>query len=1053
MKRLFSTCLLVFLALTRSASSQPSLGYTNLGNVLAPLNIDAYNFVNAGTVDLTGYGLLFSFSDTTNFVNRGTMTSDIGFVFDTEPTSGSAGVHAAASFNNASTGTIKGSSPVLKATGVVGLSLQGPQVRVTANAITNAGDIHVGIGGLIRLAGNNLNLKNGTLEVDGVSASSSATNIIFTGISGLLTSIPGLFPGVYPSGVYDTYWGVGTDTNTQISFQYPLFATSGVYDQTNSGSSFALLQSQLSLNNLTAYGYTAAINGDTSNLVTQIVVLGDNNLDGNISMSARFEAGFLGSKPSEFPIPVVQWLSVVKNLPGLPPVTNTLYLTDDFGVRTNGFNIVKTNSSSLSGQIGYSPTNYTFSRVFSGFTNLSTGNFPGVASILTNGLVAGTTNDYTAYGVTLLATTASPDPTHPLQNITNTPGRIEIVGANADLTKVRITGPNYLSLTITNHFTNGGNAQISAPTEDLNLATTNGILLVTNLVAPYLPQFSGTIDMYSTRWTNIFAGSSNANGTITPGFTNRYHMLMLQSQLSSLSVAAVQNFALRTTNTASAGASPGSAYNGTVYISDLLNITSNLQVVADQVIITTNRAGSATPEGQINLSSDFNWSGNFPTLKSLSNYGQITLPGFGQFFQDRMPPYYASASTVGYASLANYGVLSSGGVSIWATNFVNAGTNAPGTLVTLINTNFFFLTNSILFNFNTFSYSIGQGLISASAGPVILSTDNGLLMNGEIAAPMSDVSITAGNLTMSNHGILAGGALNLAITTNNYTVDGSGRFLTNTWQVGNGFTMTTKPVSGDFLGTTLTSILPPRVEAVSTWAGINYGDSPAGFTNNGALGHLILDGGDIDSTFTFTAANGTNNALYVDLLELRNYATNRLNPDLTELNIDPNFTIYFADARILNNDGTTADISEKLNHANGERLRWVPGFAGLFSGTNVTYPSGVTYTLNRPLVQSTALDSNGNGIPNAYDPAPVFVSSQLVVGMRLTNKPTAGSVVLSWPTIAGGTNHVDLLTNFSNGNWSSVTNFVSPTGGNVSVTLPSAGKAGFYRVRIDPQQP
>src|SRR5258708_40302572 len=91
--------------------------------------------------------------------------------------------------------------------------------------------------------------------------------------------------------------------------------------------------------------------------------------------------------------------------------------------------------------------------------------------------------------------------------------------------------------------------------------------------------------------------------------------------------------------------------------------------------------------------------------------------------------------------------------------------------------------------------------------------------------------------------------------------------------------------------------------------------------------------------------------------------------------------IYFGDARIGN-----ADISEKLDGANGGRFRWVPSYAGLFSSTNITYPSGRAYTFNIALVQTSTLDSDGDGIPNTADPTPIFTAHNLAFSVQLTNQ-------------------------------------------------------------------
>src|SRR6266700_4678447 len=101
MKKLYlAACL--SLGLARLASGQADY-YLNEGIVNTLTNIDAYNFTNKGLFEMPVNGNLtnifippfdyvlnspttsaFDFSDVTNFVNHGTMTSDLGYIFDTE---------------------------------------------------------------------------------------------------------------------------------------------------------------------------------------------------------------------------------------------------------------------------------------------------------------------------------------------------------------------------------------------------------------------------------------------------------------------------------------------------------------------------------------------------------------------------------------------------------------------------------------------------------------------------------------------------------------------------------------------------------------------------------------------------------------------------------------------------------------------------------------------------------------------------------------------------------------------------------------------------------
>ena len=211
---------------------------------------------------------------------------------------------------------------------------------------------------------------------------------------------------------------------------------------------------------------------------------------------------------------------------------------------------------------------------------------------------------------------------------------------------------------------------------------------------------------------------------------------------------------------------------------------------------------------------------------------------------------------------------------------------------------------------------------------------------------------------------------------------------------------------------------------------------------------MILDGGSPGSSFIFNAPTG-NNALYVDYLEFRNYMTNfDSGGNLANLYFGPGMKIYYAQL-IING----VSWAEKLNGKNGGGLNWVSSYAGAFSSTNLVYPDGTTNLLNAALVQSCDLDSNGNGIPNCLDQAPVLVPSQIALAAVLTNAPQR-KVVLSWNSIPYSTNSVFFKPSLTATNWQLLTNFVlGSAGGRQRIVDPVTPVGRFYRVRVDAASP
>jgi hypothetical protein len=759
------------------------------------------------------------------------------------------------------------------------------------------------------------------------------------------------------------------------------------------GGNFPVFQS-FSVPNAQVAAFTNIVNGDQSNLITQVVFFG--NFDTNISTTVRFE---LCPAHQPFPVPVVRWQSVITNTYNQQLITNSLFLSDFFGGTTNL--VTTTNVSPTILIPTQSPVNYQFARSFADYNSLSNGNTLFDSTMLAVG--PGFTNSYAGYSVNLLPVSAMPDPNVPSSNITNTPGRIEITADKVlDLTGSLLTGPNYLKLVATNHYVGSKGAQFVAPVTDLNLATTNGLLNITNLVAPFVPRMNGGVRAWSGNWTNVDAG----------GVTNRFHVLMVASSLISTSQCSVLNFAARSTN---------------VVISDLLNVTSNILVDAKSLTITTNGPTAPTPVGQLNLiSPNLLWSSVLPNLQSVTNFGVITSPS-GAFFQKRLSPDFPSPSDGPYASFINHGSITMAGDDVWADYFENSSSGQ-------------FTTNGLPSLADT-------AFIFSTGGPISVRATTTVLSNGLFGA-FGDINLMSGSLMLSNHSLFATAKLTLSVTNQlNFTADSTGRTWTNTVQVSDGFDLPIKPASGDLLGTTVTSLAVNYV-AASTWAGQDRGNSPAGFLNNAAIGHLILDGITNHSGFEFIPASGTN-ALYVDLLELKDFATNRSTPDFTSLIVDDGMTIYYADARIGN-----LDISEKMNGANGGRLLWVSNYNnGPFSSTNLTYPSGNVYSFNRGLVLSSSIDSDGDGIVNAADSTPFFEPENLLLSVSLTNSPSAQARI-SWVSPANVTNYLYRNSGAGNTNWVMITNFVKgPTVGPVVVTDRLTNGPCFYKVGLSSWQP
>ncbi len=85
-----------------------------------------------------------------------------------------------------------------------------------------------------------------------------------------------------------------------------------------------------------------------------------------------------------------------------------------------------------------------------------------------------------------------------------------------------------------------------------------------------------------------------------------------------------------------------------------------------------------------------------------------------------------------------------------------------------------------------------------------------------------------------------------------------------------------------------------------------------------------------------------------------------------------NIEVYYADVRLDEFGPSLLETLDGLNLGSGS-LHWVSSFAGPNSSVDVLVrANGQTNTIqvNRALRQSALIDSNNNGIPNAFDPFP-----------------------------------------------------------------------------------
>ena len=960
------------------------------------LPIDALTFVNhVGASFSTSTSSTYNTFDTVTYTNQGLMVGNPGFDFEKIP-SGAGTPTWSSNFINQQ-GGLNPDNGTINCSGVFTFIIT-PQLP--AGNLTGSSKCLVYATNIVNSGSINMSASS-LIKMRGKSIDLSRGAIVMAN--------PSDQQGLFAAGQLDGYWGVGTadyryfnappNNAGQASLLNPgaIFVTVNgvpqaipdVYNITNRYSVPGV--AQLILPNPTVYTTTWVFNGG-SNLLTQVAVVVNTNRSFNTL--TYFDPFTIN----------IQWQWASTNFPnGTVSTNNYLVLSDDFGEVTN----LQVAFNGQAGQrLTYMPVTYSWLQG-EPFTFLFPNAVPAppVAPSSVPFIAGVVTNQYAAYQAIFSAGTQLPGDTAN-GDVTNTPGRIEITADTVlNLTNARISALNYLLLSSTNHFLGSKGAAISAPNVDLYLRTTNALMNVTNLIGPYLNHLSGTCDLWSGRWTNII---TDPVGNV---ITNAFHVLFVNSAFAPVTTPVVQTLSLAVTNFSGA--------TNNLVISDVLNVSRNVLLKADTVTITTNAGNIFAPVGQLNfLSPNILWSTAIPNLTALTNWGIITAQNAVYFGGSRaQPPYNTNIIDVPYRAFVNHGGITNQAALVWSVFFQNNG-----------------------------AFECGQGSFNLQQACTVLLT------NGLIHAGNGDISLTACTMLVSNHSLLAGGALTLAVT--NFLDDGSlasssADHITNknTWMSGNGIHLPIRPPQASLLGTSITNYAADFALVNNTWAGADVGNTPAGFANNAALGRLILSGIN-GCTFEFSPVSGAN-ALYVDRLEFLNYVATNVDGAGNWLSVfcDPGMKVYYGQAL-----ANGVDISEKLSTVNNQRFQWVSNYnTGFWSSTNVIYTDGTTNRLNTALVTSCDIDSNGNGIPNCMDqnPIPVLSSAGLALSVAVTNHPSMSALV-SWLAFPGTSNTLLSASSNNSTNWTVVAtfNYTNPIPGRVSIIDPiRTNGLRFYRVR------
>jgi hypothetical protein len=433
--------------------------------------------------------------------------------------------------------------------------------------------------------------------------------------------------------------------------------------------------------------------------------------------------------------------------------------------------------------------------------------------------------------------------------------------------------------------------------------------------------------------------------------------------------------------------------DGVTSVSGLKGVATNT-TVADQLLI----------DSSIELNTD-----------NLTVNGTLLVGSTGSGF-------WNAASAPGLRRLTNNGILAVQGVAnfgmdrLFYDTFVNTGTNEA-------------LSMSIG---ATSLYS--SGTILTITGPLDIAATS-MQLNGSASKTTAagDLYLAASDLKMQGATLSAGRTVQMQIS--NSLLDGGAGAPNRVVSV-QGFTLNSKPAFATLLGTTFEVNVVADGSGDILWPGADLGANKDGFANNAAIGRLRLNS-DVNGLVTFAGING-GKALYVDFLEFSSLISADLN---SFMEIADDFTIYFADSNI---------PAEQLDGALSGHLKWVRNFAGPYSGIDVALASGRTIRVNRNLFNSQLIDSDSDGIANAFDPEPF---GGVPISTTLVNVPPQ-TTEITWTAAPQTTYRVERTGSLSPTVWELVTTVsntsIEPAQLTARDPLNPGQAVRYYRVTYEP---
>jgi hypothetical protein len=526
------------------------------------------------------------------------------------------------------------------------------------------------------------------------------------------------------------------------------------------------------------------------------------------------------------------------------------------------------------------------------------------------------------------------------------PGRIVIEADNLDLRNARIRAEGGVRIK-TRHLVGSTNAVIDCQNLSFDIGNTNGLLVITNMVQEQVERFTGGVKAYSIAWGNNYVTKGLGDDPTADTTVNlHYHLLVVDSYLNTSTPVTVNDL---------------TATSDKVVFRDPMRITEKLRVNAEHLSIhrdLTLGRETTIGSGVFSIFTGQNrWDKTVaPDLLYFTNHARINIPEQAHFGDDREAPYES---------------------------WVNYGTNNAQDVYVRANT----------------LHNIGR--INAEA-TINLDADSAILQDGNLNAGQSLI-VKARNLKMRFQTNTVGADFILDVS--GVLTDG-GIGADNIIDAKRGIRLERKPARGDLLGTEFRATVADFESQRIHWPAEDRGANVLGFTDNAAIGRLILSNGNL-SRFVFGGNEDEGNAVYIDYLEFIGLEEDDIGENsMPVMAIEEGYTVYFAAANV---------PAELLDGLYDGRLRWVKEFPGHNSSMPLYLaPLDKTIRVNRSFRQSILFDTDDDGTANGFDLTPFGGG---LPDITAVTRASGNKVALEWMGIPGSLYRIEYKADVEQAEW------------------------------------